>query len=92
MNHELARRNKCDAMCPVSTAIFLQVVAQAALEAVDADAEPAAVAPFWRVVAPDDKLVGKLSVDGAWIALRRGVGEMSAGLWIASAVNHFAGG
>ena len=32
MRNELARRRKCDAMCPVSTAIFVRISAQAALD------------------------------------------------------------
>ena len=32
LRNELARRNKCDATCPVSTAIFVRMVAEAALK------------------------------------------------------------
>ncbi|MEM8984956.1 MAG: hypothetical protein AAGC71_18245 [Pseudomonadota bacterium] len=71
LRNELARRHRCDAMCPVSTAIFLRVVADAALESLEAGSAIADVTPFWRAVAPDDKLVKKLDVDSAWIEHQR---------------------
>lgn len=32
MRNQLARRNKCDAMCPVSTAIFIRIAAEYSVE------------------------------------------------------------
>ena len=73
MRNELASRRKCDAMCPVSTTIFVRIAAQAALERLEAGADLADVSPFWRIVEPESKLAKKLSVDSQWIADRRAV-------------------
>ncbi len=71
LRNEIARRHRCDATCPVSTAIFVRVVAQAALEEMDEGADLDAIAPFWRVIAPEDKMASKLAVDGDWIRHQR---------------------
>jgi hypothetical protein len=71
LRNELARRNKCDATCPVSTAIFVRISAEAALEALDNGTKLSDITPFWRVVAPEDKMVAKLNVDGKWINQQR---------------------
>ncbi|MEM8839536.1 MAG: hypothetical protein AAGE89_15700 [Pseudomonadota bacterium] len=71
LRNELARRHKCDKMCPVSTAIFVRIVAEAAIEEMEAGKQVDQVAPFWRVIAPDDKVAKKLSIDSGWIAHQR---------------------
>lgn len=73
LRNELARRNKCDATCPVSTSIFVRMVSEAALEEI-ADGKPIdEVAPFWRVIDGSHKIAGKLNVDPDWIDHRRAV-------------------
>jgi hypothetical protein len=71
MRRELARKNRCDATCPVSTAIFLRISAEAAIEQMNNGLGLDAVAPFWRVVEPHSTLANKLPVDGQWIAHQR---------------------
>ena len=71
LRNELARRNKCDATCPVSTAIFVRIAAAAALEALEAGASTDEITPFWRVVAPEDKVAAKLNIDSEWIRHQR---------------------
>jgi hypothetical protein len=71
MRREIARRHRCDAMCPVSTAIFLRMVAEAAWEQLEAGSGLQSVAPFWRVVEPGSTTAKKLSVDSRWIELQR---------------------
>jgi hypothetical protein len=68
----LAKRNRCDATCPLSTAIFLRIAAEVACEQVTAGAKPPNVTPFWRVVDPDSSLAKKLSCGAGWIAKQRG--------------------
>ena len=51
----LARRFGADYTCPISTGIFLRIVAEAALEEARADA-----IPVWRVVSEDGALLDKL--------------------------------
>lgn len=71
LRRELARRNDCDAMCPVSTAIFLRMVAEAAWEDLAAGETLDAVTPFWRVVEPGSRLAKKLPMDDAWLQAQR---------------------
>ena len=71
MRNELARRHKCDASCPVSTAIFTRMSAEAAIEQMDEGKTPVEVAPFWRILRPEDTIAKKLPIDGDWIATRR---------------------
>lgn len=75
MRKELARRNKCDASCPVSTSIFVRMVAEAALEELEEGKNPDEVAPFWRILEGKDKITTKLDVDPDWVDQQR---EMEA--------------
>jgi hypothetical protein len=71
MRRELARKNQCDATCPVSTAIFLRISAQAAIEQMDAGTAVADITPFWRVIEPQSTIATKLTIDSQWIAQMR---------------------
>ena len=71
LRNELARRNKCDAACPVSTSIFVRMVGEAALEELGEGKPIDEVAPFWRVLEGKDKIAGKLNVDPDWIDQQR---------------------
>jgi hypothetical protein len=71
MRRELAHANKCEAMCPVSTAIFIRMLAEAAWDELEAGALPTAVTPFWRVVEPGTAIAKRLRADGLWIARQR---------------------
>lgn len=67
MRNELARRNGAQATCPVTTAIFLRVVAEVALQDLR-DGKPASdVIPFWRLIAPGSTIARKLDCDEAMI-------------------------
>ena len=71
----LAARHGADGACPMTTSIFLKIVAEAAMEAAGPDlrtsAEAENLTPFWRAVAPEDALAGKLSCGRDFIAQRR---------------------
>lgn len=71
LRRDLARQNGCEATCPVSTAVFIRMVAEAALEDLDAGLGAAEVTPFWRVVEPDSTIARKLPVDAAWLRAQR---------------------
>jgi hypothetical protein len=71
MRRELARQNKCDATCPVSTAIFMRISAQAAIEQMNTGTVTADITPFWRVIEPQSTVASKLTVDSQWIAQMR---------------------
>jgi len=64
----LAAEAGTDTACPTSTAIFLRIVAERALEHLAAGREPA---PFWRVVGPETPLAAKLSCGAGFIVARR---------------------
>ena len=71
----LAAGHDADGACPMTTSIFMRIVAEAAIEAAGVDLAAAADAgtltPFWRAVAPDDALAGKLSCGREFIMQRR---------------------
>ena len=71
MRKDIARRRKCDASCPVSTAIFVRIAAEAAIEDMDEGKAPADVIPFWRLISSKDKVAKKLAIDSAWIDAQR---------------------
>jgi hypothetical protein len=73
MRHDLARQNKCDASCPVSTAIFVRMAAEAAWEDIVAGVPTEKVTPFWRALEPDSRIAKKLPVDSKWIEHQRAV-------------------
>ena len=66
MRADLARENGAVATCPTSTAIFLRIVAERALERLAEDPTP-----FWRVIAPESPLARKLSCGPDFIRHRR---------------------
>lgn len=51
------------ATCPVSTAVFIRIAAEAAWEDIKAGVPPEQVTPFWRVVQPDSTIAKKLRVN-----------------------------
>jgi hypothetical protein len=58
---DLSRASKAESMCPVTTSIFLKVVAERALLDLADGKDLGDVPPFWRVIEPDSKLASKLS-------------------------------
>jgi hypothetical protein len=67
VRNELARRHRAQATCPVTTAIFLRIVAESAMELLNNGAKLDAVAPFWRVIEPDSTIAKKLKCDSEWL-------------------------
>lgn len=68
LRNELARANDAQATCPTTTALFLRIVAEAALADLAAGRPAAEVAPFWRVIEPDSAIARRLSCDPTLIA------------------------
>ena len=58
---DLAAEYGADYTCPVTTGIFLRIVAEAAYESLQAGAGLKDVTPFWRAVAPKSPTARKLS-------------------------------
>ncbi len=71
MRRELAKAYGADAACPVSTALFLRTVAEAAWDQIETGVPVNEVAPFWRVVDPKSPLAKKLRAGSDWIAVQR---------------------
>ncbi len=61
LRNELARKAGANAMCPVTTAIYLRIVAEVALADLAEGKRLEEVVPFWRVVLPGSKVAQKLS-------------------------------
>ena len=71
MREDLAKSKDADATCPVSTAIFLRISAQATIDEIGGGRAKEDVAPFWRVLRASDKVTSKLSIDRQWIDTQR---------------------
>ncbi len=67
LRNELARKAGAQTMCPVTTAIYLRVVAEVSLRDLEEGKPIADVVPFWRVVLPDSKVAKKLSCSADYL-------------------------
>lgn len=61
MRKELALEYQADYTCPVTTGIFLRIVAEANYEKWQKGSSIETIAPFWRVIDPKSALAEKLS-------------------------------
>jgi hypothetical protein len=68
---KLAEKNNCDATCPVSTSLFLRIVAEHTWEEFNQTGSTKNLAPFWRVVESSSPMAKKLNFDSAWIDLQQ---------------------
>jgi hypothetical protein len=74
----LARHNEADATCPVTTAMYLRVVAELALEELHAGTPIEEVAPFWRVIDAESPIAGRvMGARDLILARRREEGAVS---------------
>jgi hypothetical protein len=58
-------------MCPVSTAIFLRILAEAAWDDLRAGKRVHEITPFWRVIEPGSAIAKKLRATDAWLRNQR---------------------
>jgi len=56
----LAKQHGADFTCPLTTSIFLRIVSEAAWDAHLAGEPIDRITPFWRAIAPNDKIAKKL--------------------------------
>lgn len=61
MRRDLAADNHAEYTCPVTSGIFLRIVAEAAFEQYQQTGAWEGITPFWRVVDPKSPLAKKLS-------------------------------
>ena len=58
---DLAHKNGADHTCPVTTGIFLRIVAEAAFEALNDNQKVDQITPFWRAIEVGSPLAKKLT-------------------------------
>ena len=71
MRKDLALENKADHTCPVTTGIFLRIVAEANFEKYQQANSLKGITPFWRVVEPNSTLAKKLTFGQDFIINKR---------------------
>ncbi len=65
---DLARGHKADGTCPLTTGIFLRIVAEVALDQLKEGKSRDEIAPFWRMIEPRSPLAEKLSCGPEFVA------------------------
>lgn len=70
MRNDLALTYGADHTCPVTTGIFLRIVAEAAYERWQSGNDHA-ITPFWRVLDAQSKLADKLTFDKSFLIRKR---------------------
>ncbi len=61
LRKDLASDFHADNSCPLSTAIFVRVAAEAAFEQYKLGKNLSEITPFWRVIAPGSKMAARLT-------------------------------
>ncbi len=61
MPNDLALEHNADYTCPVTTGIFLRIVAEANYEKLQEGKSLEEITPFWRVIEPNSTLAKKLT-------------------------------
>lgn len=69
MRQDLALENKADFTCPMTTGIFLRIVAEYNYE--KWSQKEGKICPFWRIIDPKSKLLDKLSFDKTFVLQNR---------------------
>jgi hypothetical protein len=77
LRKDLAIENKADYTCPVTTGIFLRIVAEANFEKYLQTNSLKGITPFWRVVEPKSALAKKFSFGPEFIILQRKLEKIS---------------
>lgn len=70
MRDALAKQHKADCTCPLTTGIFLRIVAEAAFEKLNTTPNEK-ITPFWRVIDANSSTAKKLSFDNNFIQQKR---------------------
>jgi hypothetical protein len=72
MRNDLAIENNAVFTCPLTTGIFLRIVAEAAYEQIEKGVPLKKITPFWRVIEPNSPLAKKLSFGQDFLIEQRG--------------------
>lgn len=68
---KLARRNKAEVTCPITTGFHLRAVAEVALEKLKGGAKVSEITPFWRVLDAEAPTTAKLSCGVGFVMKQR---------------------
>lgn len=71
LRQDLATEYHAEVTCPLTTGIFLRIVAELAFEKIKQGNAVENVTPFWRVISPDSPTAKKLSCGPSFILKQR---------------------
>lgn len=71
MRKDLAVEHQADKTCPVTSGIFLRIVAEAAFEELNTGKKLDEITPFWRMIDPTSKVASKLTCGTEFIKQQR---------------------
>lgn len=71
MRKDLAIMYNADYTCPVTTGMYLRIVAEAACEQMEQGKDVSIVTPFWRVIDEESKLADKIYYGPSFIKQQR---------------------
>jgi alkylated DNA nucleotide flippase Atl1 len=71
LREALANRHRAKITCPLTTGIYLRIVAEAALDELESGKPIERITPFWRVISPKDTLAKKLRCGAEFVRARR---------------------
>jgi len=74
MRNELARHYGAEATCPLSTGIFLRIVAEAALEELSTKSI-SEITPFWRMIDAKSTLAKKMGLSEQYLNTYRAMND-----------------
>ena len=60
LRKSLAKKHGAEDTCPLTTGIFLRIVAEAALDELEDGKPVEKLTPFWRAVSPKDRIAKKI--------------------------------
>jgi len=71
LRKDLAQAHGADWTCPLTTGIFLRILAEAHVERIREGLTNEPICPFWRVISPNSPLAKKLSFGPEFIQEKR---------------------
>lgn len=77
MRKDLALEHRAEYTCPVTTGIFLRIVAEANYEKYQQSGSLKNITPFWRIIEPGSPLAKKLSFGQDFIISQRKAEQMA---------------
>lgn len=79
LRNEVAAAHGADATCPVTTAMYLRILVEIAVDDVADGVDVGQVTPVWRVVAPDSPVAQRVAGAAELIVDRRRAEGIAAG-------------